>query len=75
MSVESNTNNFLRPKTRGELFNKLKEGIKCEVVASNEEITSICINSLIILNKENLEYKTYPSTNFGWVIYESVKIN
>jgi hypothetical protein len=58
-----------RPKTRGELLNKLKNGIKCEVVASNEEITSICLDGWMNFAGK---YKTYPSENAGWIIYESV---
>jgi hypothetical protein len=63
-----------RPKTRGELRNLLKTGIKCEVVASNEEITTIMLNSLNILKTDNciVEFKTYPSANEGWVIYEKI---
>jgi len=62
-------NSICRPKTRGELLNKLKEGIKCEVVSSNEEITSIMLDGWL---KCEGKYKTYPSENDGWVIYESV---
>ena len=58
-----------RPKTRGELLDKLKQGIKCEVVASNEEFTSICLDGWL---KFAGKYKTYPSVNFGWVIYEAL---
>ena len=58
-----------RPKTRGELLDKLKQGIKCEVVASNEEITSICLDGWL---KFAGKYKTYPSENVGWVIYEAL---
>jgi hypothetical protein len=61
--------NFFRPKTRGELLDKLKEGIKCEVVASNEEITSILLDGWL---KFAGKYKTYPSSNEGWVIYEAI---
>lgn len=61
------TKDIFRPKTRGELIEKLKQGIKCEVVASNEEITSIALDGW--LNFQG-KYKTYPSRNVGWVIYE-----
>ena len=59
---------FLRPKTRGELLEALKGNIKCEVVATNEEITSICLDGWL---KFEGQYKTKPSVNEGWVIYES----
>jgi hypothetical protein len=58
-----------RPKTLGELLDKLKQGIKCEVVASNEEITSICLDEWL---KFAGKYKTYPSENVGRVIYEAL---
>ena len=58
-----------RPKTRGELLDKLKQGIKCEVVASNEGITSILLDGWL---KFAGKYKTYPSENIGWVIYEAL---
>ena len=63
---------YLRPKTRGELLNALKEDIKCEVVASNEEITSICLDGWL---KFEGNYRTYLSENKGWVIYEALKTN
>ena len=60
---------FSRPKTRGELLEKLKENVKCEIVASNEEITSICLDGWL---KFEGKYKTRPSINMGWVIYEAI---
>ncbi len=65
------TSEIYRPTTRGELVEKLKQGIKCEVVASNEEITSILIDGW--LNFEG-RYKTYPSENVGWVVYEAIEV-
>jgi len=59
-----------RPKTRGELLEKLKQGVRCEVVSSNEEITSICLDGWL---KFQGQYKVYPSENNGWVIYEQIK--
>lgn len=59
---------FPRPKTRGELLQILKQGVKCEVVADNEQITSICLDGWL---KFAGKYKTYPSHNSGWVIYEA----
>jgi len=60
---------YCRPKTRGKLVDKLKQGIKCEVVASNVEITSICLDGWL---KFEGKYKTYASTNIGWVIFEAL---
>lgn len=59
-----------RPKTRGELYQCLKNGIKCEVVASNEEFTSLALQSISITQKSDLKFKTTKSENEGWVIYE-----
>jgi hypothetical protein len=58
---------IFRPKTRGELLEKLKAGVKCEVLASDEEITSICLDGWLNFAGR---YKTYPSQNIEWIIYE-----
>lgn len=63
---------YFRPKTRGELRQKLKEKIKCEVPSNNEEITSLLLKSLDILNNESVEFTTYLSPNSGWIIYEAL---
>lgn len=60
---------IVKPKTRGELLDKLKEGIKCEVVTSNVEITSIMLDGWL---KFKGQYKTYPSENEGWTIFEKI---
>ena len=60
---------IFRPKTRSELLNKLKEGVKCEVLESNKETTSIMLDGWLIFRGK---YKIYPSENIGWVIYEIV---
>ena len=60
---------IFRPKTRGELLDKLKEGVRCEVVASNKEITDICLDGWLNFKGR---YKTRPSENVGWVIYEAI---
>lgn len=63
---------FLRPKTRGELYDALKEGIKCECVTSNVEFTSLALQSLNAMGCGDVKFKTYPSKNEGWSIYEAV---
>lgn len=60
---------FFRPKTRGELLSALKNGIKCEVVESENEITTICLNGWLRFE----DFKLYKSPNFGWTIYEPIK--
>ncbi len=62
-------NSFLRPETRGELLSALEKNIKCEVVASNEEFTSICLRGWLQFSN----FKTYKSHNEGWVIYEATQ--
>jgi hypothetical protein len=59
---------FLRPRTRGELKKALESKIKCEVVSSNVGITSLFLIGWLKFDK----FKTYPSTNDGWTIYESI---
>ncbi len=69
---QPNADAIIRPKTRGELYFNLLKGIKGEVAASNEAFTSLALQSLAILGKRDLKFKTYPSENAGWVIYEAV---
>jgi hypothetical protein len=68
MTTKNETPTYLRPKTRGELMTLLRGKQLCEVVASNEEITSLMIQGWAT----DLKFKTYPSPNEGWVIYESL---
>ena len=63
---------FLRPKTRGELYDALKKGIKCECVTTNVVFTSIALQSLNALGCGDVKFQTYPSKNDGWSIYEAV---
>lgn len=58
---------YYRPSLRGELKYLLQKGVPCEVVASNEEITSIFLK--VWLNFD--EFTTEKSQNEGWVIYQS----
>ncbi len=60
------TKPILRPQTRGELVEALNLGIKCEVVATNEEITTMLIKGQL----NTPPFKTYPSDNIGWVVYD-----
>jgi hypothetical protein len=69
MKTKTFNSSYLRPETRGELLDALEKGIKCEVVATNEEITSICLDGWLEFEGK---YKTYPSENNGWVVYESI---
>lgn len=62
---------FYRPKTRGDLYDALKKGIKCESVTSNVEFTSLALQSLNLMGNGDVHFKTYPSKNKGWSIYEA----
>ena len=56
------------PTTRGELLDGLKRGMRCYVTTSNVEITNILLDGWLEFEGK---YKTYPSENIGWVIYEA----
>lgn len=58
---------YHRPKTRGELRDKLKEGITCEVVASDTNITSHALAWLDLW--ENVDYWVRSSKNEGWDLF------
>ncbi len=61
--------NYVRPETRGELVRKLKQGIPCEVVSSNAEITSIMLRGWL----DFYDFSVKPSVNPGWSIFEYKK--
>jgi hypothetical protein len=62
-------NNLPRPKTRGELRNRLANGEICEVVSSNVDITSILLRGWLQFNNFAVE----PSDNIGWSLFNSTK--
>jgi len=69
MSKKSNT--YFRPKTRGELRDKLKNGVVCEVVAHNAGFTKLMLNGW-------LEFKDFTirlSENIGWSVFEPTKLS
>lgn len=61
---------YFRPKTRGELYEMLQKGEKCEVVSSQRALTPPLLQSLAILKKEELKIRIKFSENIGWDIYE-----
>lgn len=61
-------NGIFRPKTRGELVEKLKEGIECEVEASNEEITTICLKGWLNFHSFEVAF----CRDKKWVIYKPI---
>ncbi len=66
LPVEIERPGYARPKTRGELRDLLKDGIECEVVSSNAEITSVMLRGW--LNFESFTVR--QSENLGWSIFE-----
>ena len=58
-------NEYCRPKTRGELRDKLKEGIQCEVASHTAEITSILVQGWLEFNN----FSVRPSKNRGWSLF------
>ena len=66
LAVDSASTGYVRPKTRGELCDKLKEGIECEVVTSNVETTRMLIDSWLRMDGK---YDVRPSENAGWSVF------
>jgi len=58
---------YCRPRTRGELMNKLSDGIDCEVAADVAEMTASMLRGWL----EFKEFTVRPSCNKGWMIFES----
>ena len=56
----------IRPATRGELRDLLKEGKRCEVAAHVAEMTAIMLEGWLGVSG----FKATPSDNIGWVIFE-----
>ena len=63
----------IRPKTAGELYDLLKAGQDCEAVASVKEFASLALRSISTIKREKLNFKTFPSDNAGWIIYQKIK--
>ena len=67
-NVIMNDKIFFRPKTRGELAQKIIEGIPCEVVSSNREITTMILDGWLGMRNK---YYVSLSQNKGWDIYRN----
>ncbi len=61
-----NEANYFRPKTRGELKEKLRSGIACEVVSSNVSITSLLLRGWLEFDG----FTVRQSENEGWSVFE-----
>jgi hypothetical protein len=66
-AVGCETTGYARPSTRGELWDLLLDGVQCEVVTSNVEITRHLIDGWL----GSLDYKVRPSENEGWSVFEA----
>jgi hypothetical protein len=56
---------YFRPKTRGELKDKIKEGVECEVASFVVEMNNMLLTGWLDFK----DFKTRPSENEGWTIY------
>ena len=65
--LDSLVGNYHRPKTRGELKDKLKEGVECEVVTTNASVTMHLLAWLDLWNDEH--YTIRQSENEGWSVF------
>lgn len=66
MRHDTRMNEIFRPKTRGELRDKLKEGVPCEVVTWVTDFTVIMFRDWLNFTA----FTTRPSLNEGWTIFE-----
>jgi hypothetical protein len=57
---------WARPRTRGELRDRLARGETCEVVTSNATITSMMLRGWLQFNG----FTVRPSENEGWSLFE-----
>jgi hypothetical protein len=57
---------WVRPKTRGELRDRLVRGETCEVVTSNVETTTMLLHGWLAFDK----FSVRPSENDGWSLFE-----
>ena len=55
-----------RPKTRGELWDLMLDGVSCEVVTHNAETTAMLLRGWLA----TLDFTVRPSENEGWSIFE-----
>jgi hypothetical protein len=56
---------YCRPKTRGELRDKLAQGVTCEVVGDNALITSVLLKGWLRFDKFDVK----RSKNSGWALF------
>lgn len=64
---------YHRPKTRGEMRNKLKEGVPCEIVISNALVSLSLLRSLDRLKDDGFvidSCSVRESENKGYAVFE-----
>lgn len=57
---------WVRPKTRGELRDRLARGETCEVVANNATLTMMMLRHWLAFTN----FTVRPSENEGWSLFE-----
>jgi len=62
-------NGYYRPQTRGELRDKLKEGVQCEVVTDSVAFTKIALAGWLDFDA----FTIHPSENTGWMVFSPNK--
>ncbi len=65
MNKETTVKEYCRPKTRGELRDKLKDGITCEVAEYVAESTAILLDGWLNFD----DFSINNSDNQGWVLF------
>jgi len=66
LAIEYTAPCYTRPKTRGELCDKLKQGVECEVVTSNVETSRILIDGWLGMEGK---YGVRASERDGWSVF------
>lgn len=65
--VVSQTPCYARPRTRGELAEKLRAGTPCEVAGSAVSFTIIALRDWLNFDR----FSVRPSENKGWCVFEA----
>jgi hypothetical protein len=69
MEMNGNPNSMVRPRTRGELKQRLSRGESCEVASHAVEITEIMLRGWQCYG----DFAVRKSENEGWSIFEPIK--
>jgi hypothetical protein len=61
----------VRPHTRGELCQRLREGVACEVVSAVAEMTAIMLRGWLCFDAFSVRASPY---NDGWSVFEPLPV-